>query len=100
MAQRRTQRRFDGIRTNAIITQPVGPAEDAPLFEKQPSDFQSHITLLTIPEAAEFLTISVSSMRRLQQERRIPFFRVGGSVRFSKRDLASYLEQQRVSSLG
>jgi excisionase family DNA binding protein len=87
-------------RASDKLGMPVGLAEAAPLFERQPSDLQSHITLLTIPEAAELLTISVSSTRRLQQERRIPFFKVGGSVRFAKHDLVSYLAKQRVSSLG
>jgi len=46
------------------------------------------------------LTISVSGVRRLQQARRIPFFKVGGSLRFAKDDLASYLARQRVGPFG
>jgi hypothetical protein len=34
------------------------------------------IDLLTIPEAAELLKISVSGMRRLKQRRRVPFIKV------------------------
>jgi excisionase family DNA binding protein len=55
--------------------------------------------LLTIAEVAELLRISVSSVRRLQQQRRIPFVKVGGSVRFTKSDIVSYLESRRVRAI-
>jgi excisionase family DNA binding protein len=56
--------------------------------------------LLTIAGVAEFLKISKSTVRSLQQRRLIPFFKVGGSVRFTKSDLVSYLEKQRVETIG
>ena len=56
--------------------------------------------LLTIAGVAEFLKVSKSTARRLQQQRLIPFFKVGGSVRFSKSDLVSFLEKQRVETIG
>jgi len=59
----------------------------------------STIELLTISEAAEFLKISISGMRRLQQERHIPFFKVGGSVRFAKSDIIEYLKERRIESI-
>lgn len=55
--------------------------------------------LFTVAEVAEFLKISVAGVRRLQQGRHIPFHKVGGSVRFSKSDLVSYLEKNRVESI-
>jgi excisionase family DNA binding protein len=54
------------------------------------------IELLTIAEVAELLKVSVSSVRRLQQRRQIPFIKVGGSVRITKSDLMSFLEKGRV----
>jgi excisionase family DNA binding protein len=54
------------------------------------------IELLTIAEVAELLKVSVSSVRRLQQRRQIPFIKVGGSVRVTKSDLMSFLEKGRV----
>jgi excisionase family DNA binding protein len=66
-------------------------------FEKQPA---GSIELLTIAEAAKALGVSASGMRRLQQERRIPFFKVGRCVRFARSDLAAYLAQRRVESVG
>lgn len=62
-------------------------------------EFEPGAELLTIAEAAHFLTISVSSMRRLQQRRSVPFFKVGGSVRFSKIDLTAYLNGRRVDEI-
>jgi excisionase family DNA binding protein len=79
---------------------PVGSADAVLLLDNQPSESTSAIELLTVAEAAEFLTISNSGVRRLQQSRRIPFFKVGGSIRFARRDLVSYLARQRIGLLG
>ena len=59
----------------------------------------SAVELLTTPEVAELLKISVAGVRRLQQGRHIPFHKVGGSIRFAKGDLVSYLEKHRVESI-
>lgn len=56
--------------------------------------------LLTIAEVAKLFRISVSSVRRLRQQRRIPFIKIGGSVRFAKDDVVSYVERGRVESIG
>jgi excisionase family DNA binding protein len=58
------------------------------------------LELLTIPEVAHFLKISVSSVRRLQQQRQIPFFKVGGRIRFARSEVAAYLLTRRVRSIG
>src|SRR5213080_651834 len=57
------------------------------------------IELLTIPEVAKVLKISESGVRRLQQARHLPFIKVGGSIRFYKEDIMSFLEQRRVDSI-
>ncbi|HJT42105.1 MAG TPA: helix-turn-helix domain-containing protein [Rhizomicrobium sp.] len=56
--------------------------------------------MLTIAEAAGFLKISMTGMRRLQQRRCIPFFKVGGSIRFSRDDIMSYLKSRRIEAIG
>jgi len=56
--------------------------------------------MLTVAEAAMLLGVSRPTMRRLQQERRVPFFKVGRCVRFARSDLASYLAKRRVASVG
>lgn len=55
--------------------------------------------MLSVAEAAHFLGISAPTMRRLQQERRIPFFKVGRCVRFARNDLAAYLAKHRIASV-
>jgi excisionase family DNA binding protein len=62
-------------------------------------DFDPPNELLTIAEAAQLLRISISSVRRLQQRRAIPFFKIGGSIRFSRRDIVSYLKCRRVDEI-
>lgn len=94
------KRGYEGSPRHDRVTQPVGYADAALSFDKQPNEPHRNIELFTIAEAAEFLTISVSGVRRLQQARRISFFKVGGSLRFAKEDLASYLARRRVGSLG
>ena len=56
--------------------------------------------LLTIPEVAAILNVSTYTVRRLQQQRKLPFVKVGGSVRFEKGDIASYVTARRVRSIG
>lgn len=63
------------------------------------ADSSSAIELLTLSEVAELLKVSDSSVRRLLHGRRIPFLKVGGSIRLSKEDLHSYLQSQRVESI-
>jgi excisionase family DNA binding protein len=55
--------------------------------------------LLTLTEVAELLRISVPTVRRLQQQRKMPFVKVGGRIRFTRSDIASYLEKRRVRSI-
>jgi excisionase family DNA binding protein len=62
-------------------------------------DCDSPIDLLTIREAAKLLKLSVSGVRRLQRQRRIPFIKLGGSIRFDRRDLAKLLNKNRVRSI-
>jgi excisionase family DNA binding protein len=55
--------------------------------------------LLTIPEVAELLRISVPTVRRLQQQRQLPFIKVGGRIRFAQSDIALYVAKRRVRSI-
>ena len=58
------------------------------------------LELLTIPEVADLLRVSVPTVRRLQEQRRIPFTKIGGSVRFIRGDVVAYVQQERVESIG
>ena len=72
----------------------------APYLENLPADSSPAIELLTVPEVAKLLNISDSTVRRLQDSRHIPFFKVGGCVRFAKADVMSYLQKRRVEPIG
>jgi len=63
------------------------------------ADSSETVGLLTIAEVAEMFKISASGVRRLQQARHLPFIKVGGSVRFTRSDIVSYLAKQRVESI-
>jgi excisionase family DNA binding protein len=85
------------MQKQSTIKTPVGFTDDVLLFDNNLGG--SSPTLLTISEVADFLKISSVGVRRLQQHRNIPFIKVGGSVRFLKADILSYLRNQRVDSI-
>lgn len=58
------------------------------------------IELLTMQDVAKLLKVSASTVRRLQQGRRIPFIKVGGSIRFTKDDIIDFLKKVKVESIG
>ena len=62
-------------------------------------DADPALGLLTIPDVAELLKISIPTVRRLQQQRKLPFIKVGGCVRFTRSDIVAYLEKRRVRSI-
>jgi len=49
--------------------------------------------LITPNELAEFLQISKSSVYLLVETRKIPFYKIGGSLRFRKSDIDEYLQK-------
>lgn len=56
--------------------------------------------LLTVSDVAGILKVSIPTVRRLQQRRKIPFVKVGGSIRFARGDVAVYLAARRVRAIG
>lgn len=69
-------------------------------FDNEPFAFNHAAELLTTPEVATLLKISVSVVRRLKDQRRIPFIKVGGAVRFTRADVTSFLEHARRERIG
>jgi excisionase family DNA binding protein len=57
--------------------------------------------LLKTDEAAEFLRLSPATLEqdRVTKRMRIPFRRLGRAVRYHKRDLERWLDQQLVSEV-
>lgn len=62
-------------------------------------DADPALGLLTVSEVADLLKISVPTLRRLQRQRQIPFIKVGGCVRFRRRDVADYVDRRRIPSI-
>jgi excisionase family DNA binding protein len=58
----------------------------------------SHQVLLEINNAAVYMDDTVRHLRRLVDERRIPFTRVGGKIRFRKSDLDAYIAEHVVEA--
>jgi excisionase family DNA binding protein len=51
--------------------------------------------LMTIGEVAELLNVGVRHIRRLVAERRIPFIKWGGLLRFDRDDIDRWLDDSR-----
>lgn len=56
--------------------------------------------LLDIPQVATRLGTSVRHVRRLVLEKRIPYFKVGGLVRFEIEDVEAWITANRVAETG
>ena len=57
------------------------------------------LTILTVREAAEYLRVSLYTLRKMETEGSlIPFRTPGGHRRYSLRMLNEYLEDSRISS--
>ena len=66
---------------------------------KETNKSGSEIDLLTVQEVAELLKVSPTTVRRLQSDRRLPFIKVGGSVRFAKNDIVDFVRKMRVEPI-
>lgn len=55
--------------------------------------------LLTIDEMAERLNVSVRFVRRLVDERRVPYLKIGKFIRFAEDDLETWMQAQRIETL-
>jgi len=54
---------------------------------------------MKIEELANYLSISKVTAYRLIEQRKIPFHKIGRSVRFHKRDVMTYLTNSRIGSV-
>jgi excisionase family DNA binding protein len=75
----------------------IQPPAPSPFLDKKPTDVGA---LLTIAEVADLFKVSTGSVRRWQQNRAIPFLKVGRGIRFDRRDLATFYEQCRNDRIG
>jgi excisionase family DNA binding protein len=54
--------------------------------------------LLDIQEAADHIGRNAAYLRRLVSRRELPYFKIGGALRFDVRDLDAYLASCRVEA--
>jgi excisionase family DNA binding protein len=54
--------------------------------------------LLTVKEAAQYLSISVSTLYGWVWQRRVPFVKIGRAVRFDPRDVEAFVEANKQRS--
>jgi excisionase family DNA binding protein len=55
---------------------------------------------MTIGEVAAFLKVTERTIYRLAGAKKIPSFKVGGSWRFSRADIATWIERQSHDAMG
>lgn len=55
--------------------------------------------ILTIKQVAEYLKVTDRTIYRLAAAKKIPAFKVGGTWRFSRSDIDSWIKQQSMESL-
>lgn len=63
------------------------------------SKMSSKEAILTIKEVAEYLKVAEKTVYRLAGAKQIPAFKVGGSWRFSRADIDSWIKQQSMEGL-
>ena len=63
------------------------------------STVNSRSDILTIRQVADYLKVTERTMYRLAAARQIPAFKVGGSWRFSRADIDSWIKQQSMEEL-
>ena len=64
-----------------------------------PTDSHTALNLITPDELADMLKISKVGIYRLVEKRLIPFYKVMGSLRFNKKDVMNFLEENRIDQL-
>ena len=56
--------------------------------------------ILTIREVADYLKVTERTIYRLAAAKQMPAFKIGGSWRFSRQDIDSWIKQQSMDSVG
>ena len=56
--------------------------------------------ILTLKELAEYLKLTEKTAYRLAAEGKLPGFKVGGSWRFTRKDIQAWIQKQKTSNKG
>ena len=57
---------------------------------------ETDMPLLTIDDVRSRLNVSISTVRRLIRDQKLPAYRVGGRLRFKSEEVTAYIDAQRV----
>lgn len=57
------------------------------------------LELLTVKQVAKLLQMSESKVRDLQHARQLTFVKVGGAVRFDRKDVLAYVHRRKVAAV-
>lgn len=55
--------------------------------------------LLTIKEASEVLSVSISTLYTWVNQKRIPYLKLGSAIRFDLNDIHKWLENKRIQQI-
>ena len=70
--------------------------ENPPMTCPEAQDMPKHRTFADIPYTAEYCNTSVRHVRSLVARRQVPYFKVGGKVRFDLADIDAWLDANRI----
>lgn len=82
----------DGSPTIPPNLQAVSATEEASRYLAGPAVTPR---LLTRAEAAQYLNVSESTVKRMVQDHGLPYVTLGGQTRWDRADLDSWIEQQK-----
>jgi excisionase family DNA binding protein len=63
------------------------------------TEFNQDLKLYTTDELAKVFNISKPTVYRIIMSRKISFYKVKGSIRFSEEDVLKYLEENKIKSV-
>lgn len=63
------------------------------------TEFNKNLKLYTTDELAKVFNISKPTVYRIIMSRKITFYKVKGSIRFSEDDVLKYLEDNKINSV-
>lgn len=55
--------------------------------------------MLSINEIAQMFSVSKATMYRIVDSRKITFYKIGGTIRFTEEDITKYLEANRINPI-
>jgi len=63
------------------------------------STVKTNKKFIRIPELADMLGLSVSTIRGLVSQRKVPFMKLGGSILFNPDEVIRYIHTKRVKTI-